>query len=217
MTDTIRLLIADDHLIVRQGLRLILETEQGFELIGEAADGVEAVQLAEQLKPDVILMDLRMPRMDGIRAIRQLRIDQPQIAIVILTTFNEDVLMREGLQAGARGYLLKDTDRATLFRTIRAAAQGQTLLKPEIIQQLLSTSISQGPIPNTKGQSELTQREIEVLNCVARGDTSKQVAIQLGITERTVKAHLTSIYQKLGVDSRTAAVAEAMKLGIFNK
>ncbi|MFN2236399.1 MAG: response regulator [Anaerolineales bacterium] len=217
MTDTIRLLIADDHLIVRQGLRLILETEQGFELIGEAADGVEAVQLAEQLKPDVILMDLRMPRMDGIRAIRQLRIDQPQIAIVILTTFNEDVLMREGLQAGARGYLLKDTDRATLFRTIRAAAQGQTLLKPEIIQQLLSTSISQGPIPNTKGQSELTQREIEVLNCVARGDTSKQVAIQLGITERTVKAHLTSIYQKLGVDSRAAAVAEAMKLGIFNK
>ena len=217
MTDTIRLLIADDHLIVRQGLRLILETEQGFELIGEAADGVEAVQLAEQLKPDVILMDLRMPRMDGIRAIRQLRIDQPQIAIVILTTFNEDVLMREGLQAGARGYLLKDTDRATLFRTIRAAAQGQTLLKPEIIQQLLSTSISQGPIPNTKGQTELTQREIEVLNCVARGDTSKQVAIQLGITERTVKAHLTSIYQKLGVDSRAAAVAEAMKLGIFNK
>ena len=217
MTDTIRLLIADDHLIVRQGLKLILETEQGFELIGEAADGVEAVQLAEQLKPDVILMDLRMPRMDGIRAIRQLRIDQPQIAIVILTTFNEDVLMREGLQAGARGYLLKDTDRATLFRTIRAAAQGQTLLKPEIIQQLLSTSISQGPIPNTKGQSELTQREIEVLNCVARGDTSKQVAIQFGITERTVKAHLTSIYQKLMVDSRAAAVAKAMKIGILGK
>lgn len=217
MTEPIRLLIADDHLIVRQGLRLILETEQGFELIGEAEDGVEAVQLAEQLKPDVILMDLRMPRMDGISAIRQLRIDQPQIAIVILTTYNEDDLMREGLQAGARGYLLKDTDRATLFSTIRAAAQGQTLLKPEIIQQLLSPSIPQEPTSNTKRQAELTEREIEVLNCVARGDTSKQVAMRLGITERTVKAHLTSIYQKLGVDSRAAAVAAAMKLGILHQ
>jgi NarL family two-component system response regulator YdfI len=217
MTDPIRLLIVDDHLIVRQGLRLILETEQGFELIGEAADGVEAIQLAEKLNPDVILMDLRMPRMDGISAIRKLRTDQPQIAIVILTTFNEDDLMREGLQAGARGYLLKDTDRATLFSTIHAAAQGQTLLKPEIIQQLLSQSNSQDPITTTKGQTELTEREIEVLTCVARGDTSKQVAFHLGITERTVKAHLTSVYQKLGVDSRAAAVAEGMKMGILHQ
>jgi NarL family two-component system response regulator YdfI len=217
MTDRIRLLIADDHLIVRQGLRLILETEQGFELIGEAVDGVEAVQLAEQLQPDVILMDLRMPRMDGINAIRQLRIDQPQIAIVILTTYNEDDLMRQGLQAGARGYLLKDTDRSTLFSTIRAAAQGQTLLNPEIVQQLLTPTISQEQMSFEKGQTELTDRELEVLNCVARGDTSKQVAIHLGITERTVKAHLTSIYQKLGVDSRAAAVAEAMKMEILGK
>ena len=217
MTDRIRLLIADDHLTIRQGLRLILETEQEFELIGEAADGVEAVQLAEQLKPDVILMDLRMPRMDGISAIRQLRIEQPQVAIVILTTYNEDDLMRQGLEAGARGYLLKDTDRATLFNTIRAAAQGQTLLKPEIIQQLLTPSISQEQKHHQKRQTDLTERELEVLNCVARGDTSKQVAIHLGITERTVKAHLTSIYQKLGVDSRAAAVAEAMKLGVLHQ
>jgi len=217
MNDRIRLLIADDHLIVRQGLRLFLETEQEFELIGEAADGVEAVQLAEQLKPDVILMDLRMPRMDGISAIKQLRIEQPEVAIVILTTFNEDDLMRQGLEAGARGYLLKDTDRATLFSTIRAAAQGQTLLKPEIIQQLLTPSISQEQIHYQKGRTELTERELEVLNCVARGDTSKQVAVHLGITERTVKAHLTSIYQKLGVDSRAAAVAEAMKLGVLHQ
>lgn len=217
MTDRIRLLIADDHLIVRQGLRLILETEQEFELIGEAADGVEAIQLAEQLQPDVILMDLRMPRMDGISAIRQLSIEQPEVAIVILTTYNEDDLMRQGLQAGARGYLLKDTDRATLFNTIRAADQGQTLLKPEIIQQLLTPSNSQEQKNHQKGQTELTERELEVLNCVARGDTSKQVAIHLGITERTVKAHLTSIYQKLGVDSRAAAVAEAMKLGVLHQ
>jgi NarL family two-component system response regulator YdfI len=215
MTETIRLLIADDHLIVRQGLRLILETEAGFELIGEAADGAEAVQLAEELQPDVILMDLRMPRVDGISAIRQLRREQPHIAIVILTTFNEDDLMREGLQAGARGYLLKDTDRATLFSTIRAAAQGQTLLKPEIIQQLLTPSQSQDEIPSPKVQTNLTERELEVLAGVASGQTSKEIAYQLGITERTVKAHLTSIYNKLGVDSRAAAVSEAMKQGLL--
>jgi len=217
MTETIRLLIADDHLIVRQGLRLILETEPGFELIGEAGDGAEAVELATELQPDVILMDLRMPRVDGISAIQQLCTEQPQIAIVILTTFNEDDLMREGLQAGARGYLLKDTDRATLFNTIRAAAQGQTLLKPEIIQQLLTPAQSQEESPSEKVKTDLTDREIQVLEFVAEGDTSKQVAHHLGITERTVKAHLTSIYQKLGVDSRAAAVSEAMKSEILGK
>ena len=217
MTENIRLLIADDHLIVRQGLRLILETEPGFELIGEAGDGAEAVELAAELQPDVILMDLRMPRVDGISAIQQLRVKQPQIAIVILTTFNEDDLMREGLQAGARGYLLKDTDRTTLFNTIRAAAQGQTLLKPEIVQQLLTPTQNQGDPSSQKVQTDLTDREIQVLEFVAQGDTSKQVAHHLGITERTVKAHLTSIYQKLGVDSRAAAVSEAMKLEILGK
>ncbi|MFN2150575.1 MAG: response regulator transcription factor, partial [Anaerolineales bacterium] len=122
MSENLRLLIADDHLIVREGLRLILETEPGFELIGEASDGAEAIQLATELQPDVILMDLRMPRLDGLTAIERLGKEQPHIAIVILTTFNEDDLMRQGLQAGARGYLLKDTDRGTLFNTIRAAA-----------------------------------------------------------------------------------------------
>ena len=217
MTETIRLLIADDHLIVRQGLRLILETEPGFELIGEAGDGAEAVELAIELQPDVILMDLRMPRVDGISAIQQLGAEQPQIAIVILTTFNEDDLMREGLRAGARGYLLKDTDRTTLFNTIRAAAQGQTLLKPEIVQQLLTYTQSQEKSSSQKVHTDLTDREIQVLEFVAQGDTSRQIAHNLGITERTVKAHLTSIYQKLGVDSRAAAVSEAMKLEILGK
>jgi two-component system, NarL family, response regulator YdfI len=215
MTETIRLVIADDHLIVRQGLRLILETEPGFELIGEASDGGEAVQLATKLQPDVVLMDLRMPNMDGITAIKKLRSEQPQIEIVILTTFNEDELMREGLQVGARGYLLKDTDRATLFNTIRAAARGETLLKPEIVQQLLTPKQNKEEPPTPKIQTLLTDREIEVLEAVARGDTSRQVAHSLGITERTVKAHLTSIYNKLGVDSRTAAVSEAMKQRLF--
>jgi len=215
MTETIRVLIADDHLIVREGLSLILETEPGFDLVGEASDGAEAIQLATNLQPDVILMDLRMPRVDGLTAIDQLSKDQPQIAIVILTTFNEDELMRRGLQAGARGYLLKDTNRVTLFNTIRAAARGETLLQPEIVQKLLSSPQANGKAAVKDNQIDLTEREIEVLGSVARGQTSREIAYHLGITERTVKAHLTSIYNKLGVDSRAAAVSEAMKFGIL--
>jgi two-component system, NarL family, response regulator YdfI len=216
MTDPLRLLIADDHLIVREGLRLILETEPGFDLVGEACDGAEAIELAAELQPDVILMDLRMPRIDGLAAIERLQKEQPQIAIVILTTFNEDDLMRRGLQAGARGYLLKDTDRNTLFNTIRAAARGETLLQPEIISKLLSPAQSQPEAPiQEAGVQLLTERELQVLRAVARGDRSKEIAFHLGITERTVKAHLTSIYNKLAVDSRAAAVSEAMKLGFL--
>jgi two-component system, NarL family, response regulator YdfI len=215
MTETIRILIADDHLIVREGLSLILDTEPGFELVGEAADGAEAIHYATELQPDVILMDLRMPRVDGLAAIKSLQIEQPHIAIVILTTFNEDELMRQGLQAGARGYLLKDTDRITLFNTIRAAARGETLLQPEIVQKLLSNPQANEKSVIKENQTDLTEREIEVLVRVAGGQTSREIAYHLGITERTVKAHLTSIYNKLGVDSRAAAVSEAMKLGIL--
>lgn len=209
----IKILIADDHLIIRQGLRLILETENDFELIGEASDGNEAVSLCKKLKPDVVLMDLRMPNMDGLSAIEKLRVDQPSIAVVILTTFNEDELMLRGLQAGARGYLLKDTDRNTLFDTIRAAARGETLLKPEIMARVLS----QNAITKTEahGPINLTERELEVLNAVARGERSKEIAVQLGISERTVKAHLASIYNKLGVDSRAAAIAVAAQSGLL--
>src|SRR5512136_424033 len=137
MDNPIRILVADDHLIIRQGLRLILETQDGFELVGEAADGAEALRLCAELKPDVVLMDLRMPGMDGLTAIEHLRVEQPGIAVVILTTFNEDDLMMRGLRAGAKGYLLKDTDRETLFNAIRAAVRGETLLKPEVMRRVL--------------------------------------------------------------------------------
>ena len=211
----IKILIADDHLIIRQGLRLILETENDFELVGEASDGSEAISLCKKLKPDVVLMDLRMPNMDGLTAIEKLHIEQPNIAVVILTTFNEDELMFRGLQAGARGYLLKDTDRSTLFDTIRAAARGETLLKPEIMARVLAQknvtkSDSYEPV-------NLTDRELEVLAAVARGERSKEIAVQLGISERTVKAHLASIYNKLGVDSRAAAIAVAAQSGLLGK
>jgi len=213
MSDAIRLLVADDHLIVRQGLRLIMETEDGFELVGEASDGAEALKLAEKLKPDVILMDLRMPGMDGLTAIEHLAETQPEISIVILTTFNEDELMVRGLRAGAKGFLLKDTDRETLFDSIRAAARGETLLKPEVMARLLAQTKAPGGSKSVPGNVELTEREMEVLGAAAQGKTSKEIAYGLGISERTVKAHLGSIYQKLGVDSRAAAIAAAAARG----
>lgn len=213
MSAPIRILVADDHLIIRQGLRLILETQAGFEMVGEAADGAEAVNLCTELKPDVVLMDLRMPGMDGLTAIEHLRAQQPEIAVVILTTFNEDDLMMRGLRLGAKGYLLKDTDRETLFNTIRAASRGETLLRPEIIARVLAQK-SEAGAPACM-QTELTERELEVLRGVAHGERSKEIAFRLGITERTVKAHLASIYNRLGVDSRAAAIAVAAQKGIL--
>jgi two-component system, NarL family, response regulator YdfI len=212
----IRILVADDHLIIRQGLRLILETEPDFELVGEAADGAEAVRLCSDLHPEVVLMDLRMPGMDGLTAIERLHLEQPEVAVVILTTFNEDELMLRGLQAGARGYLLKDTDRAALFDTIRAAARGETLLRPAIMSKVLASAGSQ--VSNKKPNEPatiLTDRESQVLEGVARGERSKEIAARLGISERTVKAYLASIYDKLGVDSRAAAIAVAAQKGLL--
>jgi len=212
----IKLLIADDHLIIRQGLRLIIETEDDLEILAEASDGAEALRLCAELSPDVVLMDLRMPGMDGLTAIEKLRTSQPEIAVVILTTFNEDDLMLRGLQAGARGYLLKDTDRAALFDTIRAAARGETLLKPEIMARVLSRAGATSTLTTKSSSSvELTKREQEVLEAVARGERSKEVAVHLGISERTVKAHLASIYNKMGVDSRAAAIAIAAQKGLL--
>ena len=211
----IKILIADDHLIVRQGLRLILETENDFEIVGEATDGAEAVSLCKKLKPDVVLMDLRMPNMDGLTAIEKLRDEKPEIAVIILTTFNEDELMLRGLQAGARGYLLKDTGRSTLFDTIRAASRGETLLKPEIMARVLAQKSASTSKSKPDSTFNLTEREYEVLESVARGERSKEVASHLGISERTVKAHLASIYNKLGVDSRAAAIAVAAQNGLL--
>lgn len=206
-----KILIADDHLIIRQGLRLILETEDDFDLVGEAADGAEALQLCATLHPNVVLMDLRMPGMDGITAIEKLRQTRPEIAVVILTTFNEDELMLRGLRAGAKGFLLKDTNRQALFDAIRAAARGETLLKPEIMVRLLNVTSA----PTAATPFNLTEREKEILAAVAKGKRSKEIAVQLNITERTVKAHLASIYQKFGVDSRAGAIAVAAQNGLL--
>ncbi len=211
----IRVMITDDHLIVREGLRLILETADDIEVVGEAVDGAECLELVSKLNPQVILMDLQMPRMDGITAIEHLRKDHPEIAIVILTTYNEDDLMIRGLQSGARGYLLKDSSRENLLDTIHAAAKGETLLKPEILARVLAPQSTPKPVSSTQADSTLTERELEVLQLAAKGERNKEMAYKLGITERTVKAHLQSIYQKYGVDSRAAAVAVAAAQGLL--
>ena len=211
----IRVMITDDHLIIREGLRLILETADDIEVVGEAVDGAECLELVLKLNPQVILMDLQMPRMDGITAITHLRKDFPEIAIVILTTYNEDDLMIKGLQSGARGYLLKDSSRESLLDAIHAAAKGETLLKPEILARVLAPQSAPKPASTPKTDSTLTERELEVLQLAAKGERNKEMAYKLGITERTVKAHLQSIYQKFGVDSRAAAVAVAAQKGLL--
>ncbi len=213
MSDSIRVIIADDHLIVREGLRLIFETAPDIDLVGEAENGAQSLKLAANHTPDVILMDLRMPVMDGIQAIEQLHATHPQIAIVILTTFNEDELMLHGLRAGACAFLLKDTDRDTLLETIRAAATGKTLLGPDIMARLLNPPENPSSTPQAPA---LTEREYQVLQEAAQGKRSKEIALDLSISERTVKAHLTSIYNKFGVDSRAAAIAVAARRGLLH-
>ena len=209
---SVRVLITDDHLIIREGLRLIFDTVPEIELVGEANNGQEALDAVEKLQPDVVLMDLQMPVMDGITAVEALRQSHPKLAVIILTTYKENDLMFRGLAAGARGYLLKDTDRQTLIDTIQAAARGEALLKPEILQQVLAYQNQSAASPKVE-ENPLTEREKEVFLMVADGARNKEIAYKLGITERTVKAHLSHIFQKLDVDSRAAVVAEGARRG----
>ena len=212
----IRVVVVDDHLVVRRGLRMMLEVagKGSFALVGDAADGATALRQVEETQPDVVLMDLRMPGMDGLEAIEQMRSRWPHIAVVILTTYNEDDLMLRGLRAGACGYLLKDTTRETMFHAIRTAARGETLLQPDIMARLLAYTASTAPV-KTPGRAELTERERDILAGVARGERSKEIARRLGITTRTVATHLTNVYTKLDVDSRASAVAAAMERGLL--
>ena len=213
----LRILVADDHLVVRKGLRLLLEEMgEGFTLIGEAGDGKEAIRLAGALQPDVVLMDVRMPGMDGLEAIEQIHRSWPQIAVVILTTYTDDEALLRGLQAGACGYLLKEASAETLFHAIRTAARGELLLQPEIMTRILARTHRSTPTPPPGDTTiELTERERAILIAVARGERSKEIAHHFGVSERTVKAHLTNIYTKLNVDSRASAVAIALKRGLL--
>ena len=216
MNKKIRVVTVDDHALVREGLRLMLATSEDLELIGDASEGAAALRLIEDCQPDVVLLDLRMPGLDGMEVLERLRKSWPQIAVLILTTYDEDELVIRGLQLGACGYLLKETPIDALFHAIRTAARGEILVQPEIMARILShTSYPTASLNGQPSYMQLTRREQEVLAGVARGERSKEIAAHLGITERTVRAYLTNIYTKLNVDSRASAVAVAKEHGLI--
>jgi DNA-binding NarL/FixJ family response regulator len=206
----IRLLIADDHPVVRDGLSGMFSGDDGFEVIGEAANGAQAVTLACALEPDVILMDLRMPEMDGVAAIAELARRKVAARVLVLTTYDTDSDVVRAVEAGATGYLLKDSPREDLLRAVRAAARGEAALSPSVATRLL------GQV-RAPAQEPLSQREFEVLELVARGATNREAAAKLFISEATVKTHLLHIYAKLGVSDRAAAVAEGFQRGLLRQ
>jgi DNA-binding NarL/FixJ family response regulator len=205
----IRLLIVDDHPIVRDGLRAVFEGAAGFEVAGEAGNGADGAAAAVALGVDVVLMDLRMPTMGGVDAIRLLRERAPGVAVLVLTTFDSDADVLPAVEAGATGYLLKDAPREELVRAVRAAYQGQAVLAPSVARKLLSRVRAPAPVET------LTDRESKVLRLVAAGTTNREAARQLFISEATVKTHLLHIYAKLGVRDRAAAVAAAYERGLL--
>ena len=209
-TRRIRVLIVDDHALVRQGLRLFLGTAGDLELVGEAADGEEAVRVAKELAPDVVLMDLLLPKVDGIRATEEVRRALPDTQVVALTSVLEDASVVGAVKAGAIGYLLKNTQAAELIEAIRAAAAGQVRLSPEASARLVRE------IHAPQSRENLTPREIEVLRLVGEGKANKQIARALGITEQTAKSHVHSILSKLGMLSRTQAAVHAARIGLVS-
>lgn len=205
----IRIVIADDHSVVRQGLKMFLGLGGEFEVVGEATNGLEAIELATRLQPDVVLMDLLMPVMDGITAIGRIRAEAPDVEVVALTSVLEDASVVGAVRAGAIGYLLKDTEANELRRAIRAAAAGQVQLAPEAASRLMN-ELRQPDVP----AETLTDRENDVLKLLAAGKANKEIALELKIGDRTVKTHVSSIMGKLGVQSRTQAALYAVRSGL---
>ena len=204
----IRIVIADDHPVVRDGLCGMLESQPDFEIVGQAADGAEALRLAVELKPDLVLMDLRMPVVDGVTATRQIKVSQPGIQILVLTTYDSDADILPAIEAGATGYMLKDASRDSLYRAVRAAASGEPVFAPSVSRRLIGRMRS-------PAEEKLSSRELEVLGLVAGGASNSDIAGQLNISQATVKSHLIHIFEKLGVSDRTAAVTLALQRGLI--
>jgi two-component system, NarL family, response regulator LiaR len=205
-----RVLITDDHGVVRQGLRMFLSLDPDFEVVGEASNGEEALAMARELGPDVVLMDLLMPVMDGISATEKIRAELPDVEVIALTSVLEDASVTGAVRAGAIGYLLKDTDSEELSRAIKAAAAGRVHLAPEAAARLMRE------VRAPESPEALTDREAEVLKLLARGKANKQIASSLYVSEKTVKAHVSSILMKLGVQSRTQAALYAVRSGLVS-
>jgi DNA-binding NarL/FixJ family response regulator len=207
---TVRVLLADDHPVVRAGLHGMLSAEPDLEVVAEAGSGDEAVTLAARHRPDVVLMDLRMPGVDGATATARIAADLPEVKVLVLTTYDTDSDIVRAVEAGAAGYLLKDTPREQLAEAVRAAARGETVLAPPVAAKLMTRMRAPAP-----GAATLTARETEVLALVARGRTNADIGRELHISEATVKTHLIRIFAKLEVDDRTAAVTAALRRGLL--
>lgn len=207
----IRILVADDHAVVREGIRTYLQLESHIHLVGEAANGRDALDLAVQLRPDVVIMDLQMPVMDGIAATHAIRERLPDTRVIVLTSFLDDDHVLPAIRAGATGYLLKDASAQELFRAIEAAARGQPQLHPTVAARLME-QISAPPA--AEPASELTPRELEVLRLIARGMSNKEISRELVTSERTIKGHVSNILSKLGLADRTQAALYAVREGL---
>lgn len=215
---TINLVLADDHAMVRAGTRQLLERQPDIKVVGEAADGLEAVQLVRDLEPDLVVMDVRMPKMSGVEATRRIKEEHPDVAVLVLTAHDDDEYVFALLQAGANGYLLKTAEMEELIKAIRTVMAGQSSLDPAVAGKVVAQFASGRPLPDLLAgvQDEydgLTERELQILRLVGQGLTNKEIGKQLFISDRTVQAHLSNIFSKLGVGSRTEAVMHAVRKG----
>ncbi len=213
MPGPIRIVIADDHPIVRQGLATVLSQEEDLEVVGQAGNGLEAVAQARELHPNVILMDLQMPEMDGVEAIQKIKMEASDIGVIILTTYDSDDYIFRGIEAGARGYLLKDSPPEEVLKAIHTVHKGESLIEPRVASRLIDrfSQLSQASTP----EEVLSSREVQVLQLIATSAANKEIANELFIGESTVKTHIIHIFNKLGVKGRTEAVTEAAKRGII--
>ena len=212
MSQKIRVLVADDHAVVVRGLQALINTERDMEVVGSAADGLEAVEAAQRLRPHVILLDLQMPHKDGLAAIAEIKATQPDARVLVLTTFDDDERVFAAVKAGALGYLVKDTPPPDLIAAIRQVSQGKPALPPDIALKIIQEMQRSSPLPPTP--DPLTPREVEVLRLVARGLSNDEIAGQLTLSERTVRTHISNILGKLHLANRTKAALYALKEGL---
>lgn len=209
-----KILICDDQAVVRDGLELLLKLERDFEVVGAASDGAEAVELAAQKKPDLVLMDLKMPGTNGIEATRQIKARQPEVKVLVLTTYDDDQWVFDAIRAGASGYLLKDTPREDIIRAIRGTLEGKSFVDPGVAGKLLEQVAGKQVQPETLLTEKLTGREVDVLRLIARGLSNTEIAERLALSEGTVRNHVSAILTKLDVADRTQAAVIAIQHGL---